>query len=128
MLTEKRPNRTHLKTPEPDTPYMRAGQVWDDRIGSARVQAKNWRLAALVAACGRSRLALRSKPRHPLCYWSHGWWWGPRRGTGARRSMNMQGSMDWRLHGWRCGVQAAAEGRDEKVRTVGEWKGGYRRL
>jgi type IV secretion system protein VirB5 len=32
-------------TPEPETPYQRAGQVWDDRIGSARAQAKNWRLA-----------------------------------------------------------------------------------
>jgi type IV secretory pathway VirB9-like protein len=27
------------------TPYQRAAQAWDDRIGSARVQAKNWRLA-----------------------------------------------------------------------------------
>ena len=26
-------------------PYQRAAQVWDDRIGSARVQARNWRLA-----------------------------------------------------------------------------------
>jgi len=33
------------KTPEPETPYQRAGQVWDERIGSARVQARNWRLA-----------------------------------------------------------------------------------
>jgi type IV secretory pathway TrbF-like protein len=33
------------KTPEPITPYQRAAQVWDDRIGSARIQAKNWRLA-----------------------------------------------------------------------------------
>ena len=32
-------------TPEPQTPYQRAGQAWDERIGSARVQAKNWRLA-----------------------------------------------------------------------------------
>jgi type IV secretion system protein TrbF len=32
-------------TPEPETPYQRAAQVWDDRIGSARVQARNWRLA-----------------------------------------------------------------------------------
>ena len=32
-------------TPESETPYHRAGQVWDDRIGSARVQARNWRLA-----------------------------------------------------------------------------------
>jgi type IV secretory pathway TrbF-like protein len=31
--------------PEPVTPYQRAGQAWDDRIGSARVQARNWRLA-----------------------------------------------------------------------------------
>ncbi len=28
------------------TPYQAAAQVWDDRIGSARVQAKNWRLMA----------------------------------------------------------------------------------
>ena len=27
-------------------PYQSAAQVWDDRIGSARVQAKNWRLMA----------------------------------------------------------------------------------
>ena len=34
------------RTPEPVTPYQRAGQVWDERIGSARVQARNWRLMA----------------------------------------------------------------------------------
>ncbi|QCI78793.1 conjugal transfer protein TrbF [Hankyongella ginsenosidimutans] len=34
------------RTPEPETPYQRAGQLWDDRIGSARVQARNWRLMA----------------------------------------------------------------------------------
>jgi type IV secretion system protein VirB5 len=34
------------RTPEPETPYQRAGQLWDERIGSARVQAKNWRLMA----------------------------------------------------------------------------------
>ncbi len=32
-------------TPAPVTPYQKAAQVWDERIGSARVQAKNWRLA-----------------------------------------------------------------------------------
>ena len=32
------------QTPEPETAYQRAGQIWDDRIGSARTQAKNWRL------------------------------------------------------------------------------------
>lgn len=42
-------------TPAPETPYQRAAQVWDDRIGSARVQARNWRLAffgALVLSGG----------------------------------------------------------------------------
>src|SRR3546814_7582325 len=34
------------RTPEPATPYQRAGQMWDERIGSARVQARNWRLMA----------------------------------------------------------------------------------
>lgn len=34
------------RTPEPVTPYQRAAQLWDDRIGSARVQARNWRLMA----------------------------------------------------------------------------------
>ncbi len=33
----------------PETPYQKAAQIWDDRIGSARVQAKNWRLAAFGA-------------------------------------------------------------------------------
>jgi type IV secretion system protein VirB5 len=32
-----------------ETPYMRAQQVWDDRMGSARAQAANWRLAAFAA-------------------------------------------------------------------------------
>ena len=42
----KRALQRYGKTPEPDTPYQRAGQLWDERIGSARVQAKNWRLMA----------------------------------------------------------------------------------
>jgi type IV secretion system protein VirB5 len=40
-----RPTVRYGATPKPETPYQRAGQVWDDRIGAARVQAKNWRLA-----------------------------------------------------------------------------------
>ena len=36
------------RTPEPETPFQRAAQVWDDRIGSARVQARNWRLIAFA--------------------------------------------------------------------------------
>lgn len=35
------------RTPEPVTPYQRAAQVWDERIGSARVQARNWRVMAI---------------------------------------------------------------------------------
>jgi type IV secretory pathway TrbF-like protein len=42
----KRPDVRFGMTPAPETPYQRAGQVWDERIGSARVQAKNWRLMA----------------------------------------------------------------------------------
>lgn len=41
----KRPAVHYGKTPQPETPYQRAAQDWDDRIGSARVQAKNWRFA-----------------------------------------------------------------------------------
>ena len=42
----KRPSTHYGKAPEPETPYQRAGQVWDERIGAPRVQAKNWRLMA----------------------------------------------------------------------------------
>ena len=42
----KRQVQRYGRTPEPETPYQRAGQLWDERIGSARVQARNWRLAA----------------------------------------------------------------------------------
>lgn len=36
------------ETPILETPYQRAGQAWDERIGSARVQARNWRLMAFA--------------------------------------------------------------------------------
>lgn len=42
----KRSSTHYGKSPEPETPYQRAAQVWDERIGSARVQARNWRLMA----------------------------------------------------------------------------------
>ena len=35
------------RSPAPETPYQRAAAVWDERIGDARVQARNWRLIAL---------------------------------------------------------------------------------
>lgn len=53
----KRSTSTYGQTPEPETPYQRAAQVWDDRIGSARVQARNWRFMAfgcLARAIGLS--------------------------------------------------------------------------
>ncbi|HWK69485.1 MAG TPA: conjugal transfer protein TrbF [Burkholderiaceae bacterium] len=42
----KRPLVRYAESPQPTTPYQSAAQVWDDRIGSARVQARNWRLMA----------------------------------------------------------------------------------
>ena len=45
----KRSVQRYGQTPEPITPYQKAAQVWDDRIGAAIVQAKNWRLLAFGA-------------------------------------------------------------------------------
>jgi len=42
----KRPSTHYGETPQPETPYQKAAQVWDERIGSARVQARNWRFMA----------------------------------------------------------------------------------
>jgi type IV secretion system protein VirB5 len=42
----KRTVQRYGQTPEPVTPYQQAAQLWDERIGSSRVQAKNWRLMA----------------------------------------------------------------------------------
>jgi len=44
-MSFKRPTVRYGATPEPETPYQKAGQLWDERIGSARVQAENWRRA-----------------------------------------------------------------------------------
>ena len=45
----RRPSIRYGKTPQPETPYQRASQVWDERIGSARVQARSWRYACFGA-------------------------------------------------------------------------------
>lgn len=53
----KRAVQRYGRTPQPETPYQRAGQLWDERIGSARVQARNWRLMAfgtLTLSCAMS--------------------------------------------------------------------------
>jgi type IV secretion system protein TrbF len=42
----KRSQLHYGQTEAPVTPYQKAAQVWDERIGSARVQARNWRLMA----------------------------------------------------------------------------------
>ena len=44
----RRPSNRYGRTDAPETPYQKAGQLWDERIGTARVQARNWRLMALV--------------------------------------------------------------------------------
>ena len=56
------------RTSEPVTPYQRAGQMWDERIGSARVQARNWRLIAFGGlalstglSCGLLWLSMQSR-------------------------------------------------------------------
>lgn len=52
-----RPNMSYGVTPPAETPYQRAAQVWDDRIGSARVQARNWRLMAFASLALATGLA-----------------------------------------------------------------------
>ncbi len=57
------------RTPQPVTPYQKAAQVWDDRIGSARVQARNWRLMAfgcLFLSAASPLLSSGSQHRGPL--------------------------------------------------------------
>lgn len=44
-------------TPEPVTPYQKAAQLWDERLGSARVQARNWRLMAFCCLALATGLA-----------------------------------------------------------------------
>lgn len=60
----RRSSVRYSETPPPETPYMRAGQMWDERMGSARVQAANWRYAAfalmLIAAASVGGLIWQS--------------------------------------------------------------------
>lgn len=53
----KRSVQRYGRTPEPVTPYQRAAQMWDERIGSARVQARNWRIMAFGGLLLSSGLA-----------------------------------------------------------------------
>ena len=59
------------ETPEPETPYQSAAQLWDERIGSARVQARNWRLMAfggLFLTCLSSALVWQSMQSRVVPY------------------------------------------------------------
>ena len=84
----RRPATHYGKTPQPETPYQRAAQVWDDRIGSARVQAKNWRLMAFGSAWHLARFIeqVRSIPADPVIVrqnWLRAYEWTTDRGAGA---------------------------------------------
>ena len=68
----RRPATHYGKTPEPETPYQKAAQVWDDRIGSARVQARNWRLMAfgcLVLSAGLATALVWQATRGTITPW-----------------------------------------------------------
>jgi len=60
----RRPSSRFGREPRPETPYQRAQQAWDERIGSARAQAYHWRLMAfgamaLLAISATDNLRLR---------------------------------------------------------------------
>ena len=68
----KRPAVHYGKTPEPETPYQKAAQVWDERIGSARVQAKNWRYMAfgsLILSAGFAGALVIQSARGTVVPW-----------------------------------------------------------
>ncbi len=65
MFTRARSSRLS-KTPEPETPYRQAQQLWDNRMGSSLAHARTWRTAAFCSlglatamAAGVVVLALR---------------------------------------------------------------------
>ena len=68
----KRSDVRYGRTPVPETPYQRAGQAWDERIGSARVQARNWRLMAfgsLVLSAGLAAAVVWQDARGTVTPW-----------------------------------------------------------
>lgn len=68
----KRPSAHYGKSPEPETPYQKAVQAWDERIGSARVQAKNWRIMAfgsLILSAGFASALVWQSARGTVVPW-----------------------------------------------------------
>ena len=72
MSIFKRPSTHYGKTPEPETPYQKAAQAWDERIGSARVQARNWRYMAfgsLILSAGFASALVWQSARGTVVPW-----------------------------------------------------------
>ena len=72
MSIFKRPATHYRKSPEPETPYQKAAQAWDERIGSARVQARNWRLMAfgsLILSAGFASALVWQSARGTVVPW-----------------------------------------------------------
>ncbi|MGV1954168.1 conjugal transfer protein TrbF [Agrobacterium sp. 22-214-1] len=72
MSLFKRPAAHYGKTPQPETPYQKAAQVWDERIGSARVQARNWRFMAfgsLILSAGFAAALVWQSTRGTVVPW-----------------------------------------------------------
>ena len=72
MNISKRPSAHYGKSPEPETPYQKAAQAWDERIGSARVQAKNWRIMAfgsLILSAGFASALVWQSARGTVVPW-----------------------------------------------------------
>ena len=72
MSIFKRPAVHYGNTPQPETPYQKAAQVWDERIGSARVQARNWRYMAfgsLVLSAGFASALVWQTARGTVVPW-----------------------------------------------------------
>jgi type IV secretion system protein TrbF len=72
MSIFKRPAAHYGKTPEPETPYQKAAQVWDERIGSARVQARSWRYMAfgsLILSAGFASALVWQSTRGTVVPW-----------------------------------------------------------
>lgn len=68
----KRPSTHYGRTAAPETPYQKAAQVWDERIGSARVQARNWRLMAfgcLILSAGFAAALVWQSGRGTIVPW-----------------------------------------------------------
>jgi type IV secretion system protein VirB5 len=68
----RRPAVHYGKTPQPETPYQKASQIWDERIGSARVQARNWRAMAfgsLILSTGLAAALVWQSARGTVVPW-----------------------------------------------------------